>query len=77
MKKMLFLMSVLLLVAVAGCTSNHEHDDAAHDDEGRILRDNVYGSIDEDVWRRFQELRTIKNRVFFGSITDRTKEMYS
>ena len=22
------------------------------DDEGRILRDNVYGSIDEDVWRR-------------------------
>ena len=27
MKKMLFLMSVLLLVAVAGCTSNHEHDD--------------------------------------------------
>ncbi len=23
-----------------------------HDSEGRILRDNVYGSIDEDVWRR-------------------------
>ncbi|MBT8077303.1 MAG: polynucleotide adenylyltransferase PcnB [Gammaproteobacteria bacterium] len=32
-----------------------DHDssaDVAHDDEGRILRDNVYGSIDEDVWRR-------------------------
>ena len=32
-----------------------EHDsaaDVAHDREGRILRDNVYGSIDEDVWRR-------------------------
>lgn len=27
-------------------------DDVAHDEEGRILRDNVYGSIDEDVWRR-------------------------
>ena len=26
--------------------------DVAHDQEGRILRDNVYGSIDEDVWRR-------------------------
>lgn len=26
--------------------------DAAQDTEGRILRDNVYGSIDEDVWRR-------------------------
>lgn len=25
---------------------------AAQDEQGRILRDNVYGSIDEDVWRR-------------------------
>ncbi len=31
---------------------NEKHEDAAHDHEGRILRDNVYGSIDEDVWRR-------------------------
>jgi poly(A) polymerase len=27
-------------------------DDVEHDDEGRILRDNVYGTIEEDVWRR-------------------------
>jgi poly(A) polymerase len=27
-------------------------DDRAHSDTGRILRDNVYGSIHEDVWRR-------------------------
>ena len=27
-------------------------DDLGHDDEGRIVRDNVYGSIEEDVWRR-------------------------
>lgn len=26
--------------------------DVAHDHEGRILRDNVYGKIEEDVWRR-------------------------
>ncbi len=26
--------------------------DVAHDDEGRILRDNLYGKIEEDVWRR-------------------------
>lgn len=26
--------------------------DRAHDDRGRLLRDNVYGSIDQDVWRR-------------------------
>jgi poly(A) polymerase len=26
--------------------------DRVHDDRGRLLRDNVYGSIDQDVWRR-------------------------
>jgi poly(A) polymerase len=32
---------------------HREFDDArAHDESGRILRDNVYGTIDEDVWRR-------------------------
>jgi poly(A) polymerase len=32
---------------------HREVDDArAHDVSGRILRDNVYGTIDEDVWRR-------------------------
>ena len=32
---------------------HREVDDArAHDDSGRILRDNLYGSIDADVWRR-------------------------
>jgi poly(A) polymerase len=29
-----------------------EDDARAHDESGRILRDNVYGSIDDDVWRR-------------------------
>jgi poly(A) polymerase len=27
-------------------------DDRSHSDSGRILRDNVYGTIDEDIWRR-------------------------
>jgi poly(A) polymerase len=26
--------------------------DRAHDERGRLLRDNVYGTIDQDVWRR-------------------------
>jgi poly(A) polymerase len=30
----------------------HAADDVEHDVEGRIIRDNVYGSIEEDVWRR-------------------------
>lgn len=30
----------------------HASDERTVDESGRILRDNVYGSIDEDVWRR-------------------------
>ncbi len=29
-----------------------ERVDRVHDDRGRLLRDNVYGTIDQDVWRR-------------------------
>ncbi len=29
-----------------------EVEHRAHDEHGRILRDNLYGTIDEDVWRR-------------------------
>jgi poly(A) polymerase len=36
----------------AAADGNDQHADTAHDHHGRILRDNVYGSIDEDVWRR-------------------------
>ena len=33
--------------------------------------------IGEDaVWTRFDELREIKNRVFFDSITEKTKSLY-
>ena len=36
----------------AATDGSEEHGDVEHDREGRILRDNVYGTIDEDVWRR-------------------------
>ncbi len=36
----------------AAADGNDKHVDTAHDHHGRILRDNVYGSIEEDVWRR-------------------------
>jgi poly(A) polymerase len=39
-------------VATFRAASNHEHDDHVRDEAGRIVRDNVYGTIDEDVWRR-------------------------
>jgi poly(A) polymerase len=30
----------------------HDEQDSAHSDDGRILRDNVYGTLEDDVWRR-------------------------
>jgi poly(A) polymerase len=43
----------IIEVATFRAASTLEDDpDVAHDVEGRILRDNVYGKIEEDVWRR-------------------------
>ncbi len=42
----------IIEVATFRAAAIHASDDVEHDDEGRILRDNVYGTIDEDVWRR-------------------------
>lgn len=42
----------IIEVATFRAAANHVDDDVEHDREGRILRDNVYGTIDEDVWRR-------------------------
>ncbi len=45
------------IIEVATFRARHDPDSSdneagAHSDEGRILRDNVYGSIEDDVWRR-------------------------
>ena len=42
----------IIEVATFRAAANHVDDDSAHDLEGRIIRDNVYGTIEEDVWRR-------------------------
>ena len=42
----------IIETATFRAAANHAADDVAHDNEGRIIRDNVYGSIEEDVWRR-------------------------
>jgi poly(A) polymerase len=31
---------------------SHDDGDSAHSEQGRILRDNVYGGIEDDAWRR-------------------------
>ncbi|MGA8204502.1 MAG: polynucleotide adenylyltransferase PcnB [Woeseiaceae bacterium] len=39
-------------VATFRAASDRDHDDHVRDEAGRIVRDNVYGTIEEDVWRR-------------------------
>jgi len=47
-----------------------EEDDRAHSDSGRILRDNVYGTIDEDVWRRDFTVNALYYNITDFSIWD-------
>ncbi|MFK8031145.1 MAG: polynucleotide adenylyltransferase PcnB [Gammaproteobacteria bacterium] len=43
---------IIEVATFRGDTSSLEEDDRTRDNTGRILRDNVYGDIDDDVWRR-------------------------
>ena len=52
--------------------SNHADDDSHHDDEGRIIRDNVYGTIEEDVWRRDFTCNALYYNIADFSIWDYT-----
>jgi poly(A) polymerase len=47
-----------------------EDDDRAHSDSGRILRDNVYGTIGEDVWRRDFTVNALYYNITDFSIWD-------
>ena len=56
----------------AAATHLDTHRDAELDTEGRILRDNVYGSIDEDVWRRDFTCNALYYNIADFSIWDYT-----
>jgi poly(A) polymerase len=54
-----------------------EDDHRAHSDEGRILRDNVYGSLEDDVWRRdftvnalYYDIRDFSVIDYVGGLAD-------
>lgn len=49
--------------------------DRAHDDSGRILRDNVYGQIEDDVWRRDFTVNALYYDIADFSIVDYTSAM--
>ena len=43
---------IIEVATFRAASSGDTGGDSQSDDEGRLLRDNVYGTIDEDVWRR-------------------------
>jgi poly(A) polymerase len=55
--------------------SEGEAYDREHTDSGRILRDNVYGSIDEDIWRRDFTVNALYYNIEDFSVWDYTGGM--
>jgi len=58
-------------------TFRGDHDEAEDEietesDEGRILRDNVYGTLEEDVWRRDFTINALYYNIYDFSIVDFT-----
>jgi len=60
------------VIEVATFRAGHDgnEDGASIDDSGRILRDNVYGDIDEDVWRRDFTVNALYYNIHDYSIVD-------
>ncbi len=60
------------IIEVATFRGQHDADSegAAVTDEGRILRDNVYGTLDEDVWRRDFTVNALYYNIADFSIVD-------
>ena len=56
----------------ATAEENNRYVDSAQDEDGRILRDNVYGSIDTDVWRRDFTCNALYYNIADFSIWDYT-----
>jgi poly(A) polymerase len=59
-------------VATFRATGAGEEDDRLRSDSGRILRDNVYGTIDEDIWRRDFTVNALYYNIADFSILDYT-----
>ncbi len=56
-------------------TQGDEDVDREHDTSGRILRDNVYGQLDDDVWRRDFTVNALYYDIANFSIVDYTDAM--
>jgi len=62
-------------VATFRGTGEEQNDDQMTNDEGRLLRDNVYGTIEQDVWRRDFTVNALYYSIKDFSVIDYTGGM--
>lgn len=65
----------IIEVATFRADQQEVHDDREHNDSGRILRDNVYGQLEDDVWRRDFTVNALYYDIADFSIVDYTSAM--
>ncbi len=65
----------IIEVATFRADQQEVHDDREHTDSGRILRDNVYGQLEDDVWRRDFTVNALYYDIADFSIVDYTSAM--
>lgn len=65
----------IIEVATFRADQQEHHDDREHDESGRILRDNVYGQLEDDVWRRDFTVNALYYDIADFSIVDYTSAM--
>ena len=65
---------VIEVVTFRSSADGQEHD-RKHSDNGRIIRDNVYGTIGEDIWRRDFTVNALYYNIADFSIWDYTSGM--
>ena len=59
------------IIEVATFRGHHDDSESGHQDEsGRILRDNVYGDLEQDVWRRDFTVNALYYNVADFSVVD-------
>ncbi|GMR07525.1 MAG: polynucleotide adenylyltransferase PcnB [Gammaproteobacteria bacterium] len=65
----------IIEVATFRGSTDGEDDDQHHIEEGRILRDNVFGSLDEDAWRRDFTVNALYYDIKNFSVVDHVNGM--
>lgn len=63
------------IIEVATFRASHKDDDAGKMENGLILRDNVYGSLEDDAWRRDFTLNALYYDISDFSVVDYTGGM--